>query len=128
MIGDVIKDLRKERGWTQSQLGEKIGVKKAAVQKYESGVVINIKQDTLNKLAEAFDMTAGMLVAMGNETALRKEVSLIEEIECLYGSKSVELLSYFVDLSDINKQRVLDVAQVLKTVQDSSNHLKQQKK
>lgn len=114
MLGDVIKKMRKDRGWTQSQLGEKIGVKKAAVQKYESGTVKNIKQETLNKLAEAFDTTAGMLVAMGNETALRNEVILIEEIKCLYGDESVELLSVFTELSNDNKQKVIEYADLLK--------------
>lgn len=123
MIGDVIKELRKERGWTQSQLGEKIGVKKAAVQKYESGVVKNIKQDTLNKLAEAFDMTAGMLVAMGNETALHEEIIVIEEIKCLYGNESVELLSVFTELSTVHQQKVIEVAKLLKVVQRTENHL-----
>lgn len=127
MIGDVIKDLRKERGWTQSQLGEKIGVKKAAVQKYESGIVVNIKQETLNKLADAFDTTAGMLVAMGNETALREEVIIIEEIKCLYGCHSVELLSIFTELSADNQLKVIEYARLFKSVQDTASHLERQK-
>lgn len=123
MLGEVIKKLRKDRGWTQSQLGEKIGVKKAAVQKYESGIVKNIKQETLNKLAEAFDTTAGMLVAMGNETALRNEVILIEEIKCLYGNNAVELLSIFTELSTDNQIKVIEYAGLFKAVQGKDNHL-----
>lgn len=123
MLGNVIKKLRKERGWTQSQLGEKIGVKKAAVQKYEAGVVKNIKQETLNRLAEAFDTTAGMLIAMGNETALRNEVILIEEIKCLYGDNAVELLSIFTELSTDNQRKVIEYAELFKVVQGNANHL-----
>lgn len=122
MLGEVIKRLRKERGWTQSQLGEKIGVKKAAVQKYESGVVINIKQDTLNKMAAAFDTTAGMLVAMGNETALRNEVMVIEEIKCLYGDNAVKLLSVFTELSSDNQIKVIEYAELFNAVQNNTNH------
>ncbi len=123
MLGDVIRKLRKDRGWTQSQLGEMIGVKKAAVQKYESGTVKNIKQETLNKLAEAFDTTAGMLVAMGNETALRKEVILIEEIKCLYGDESVELLSIFTELPVENQHKVIEYALLFKAVQGDAKDL-----
>lgn len=123
LLGDVIRKLRKDRGWTQSQLGEMIGVKKAAVQKYESGTVKNIKQETLNKLAEAFDTTAGMLVAMGNETALRKEVILIEEIKCLYGDESVELLSIFTELPVENQHKVIEYALLFKAVQGDAKDL-----
>ena len=35
--GLIIKDLRTRAGMTQTELGEKVGVKKAAVQKWESG-------------------------------------------------------------------------------------------
>lgn len=36
-IGQTIKKLRKQKGFTQSQLGEAIGVTFQQVQKYESG-------------------------------------------------------------------------------------------
>ena len=31
--GDIIKSLRERNGWTQEELGEKVGVKKSAVAK-----------------------------------------------------------------------------------------------
>ena len=43
--GERIKMLRKEHNLTQEELGAKIGVQKAAIQKYEKGTVKNIKRD-----------------------------------------------------------------------------------
>ena len=48
--GERIKMLRKEHNLTQEELGAKIGVQKAAIQKYEKGTVKNIKRDSLISL------------------------------------------------------------------------------
>ena len=37
MTGERIKKLRKEKGLTQQQLGEMLGVQKSAIAKYENG-------------------------------------------------------------------------------------------
>ena len=37
-IGENIARLRKEKGWTQAELGEKLGVSNQAVSKWESGI------------------------------------------------------------------------------------------
>ncbi len=55
--GERLKQLRKEHKMTQEQLGEIIGVQKAAIQKYEKGTVQNIKRASLLKLAEALHTT-----------------------------------------------------------------------
>ena len=56
-MGDYIKYLRLEKGWSQEELGEKCGVKKAAVNKWEKGSVENIKRSTIEKMAELFDVS-----------------------------------------------------------------------
>lgn len=54
--GYYIKKLRIEHGYSQEELGNMLGVQRAAVQKWESGTVKNIKIDTIKKLAEIFDV------------------------------------------------------------------------
>ena len=44
MTGERIKKLRKEKGLTQQQLGEMLGVQKSAIAKYENGRVPKRKQ------------------------------------------------------------------------------------
>ena len=51
-IGKNIKRLRKEAGLTQQELGERLGVGKAAVSKWEKGTVKNFKSRILIMLSE----------------------------------------------------------------------------
>ena len=55
--GEKIRQLRKELGLTQEELGNLIGVKKAAINKYETGIVVNLKQDTIAALAKALHVS-----------------------------------------------------------------------
>lgn len=60
--GERIKMLRREHNLTQEELGAKIGVQKAAIQKYEKGTVKNIKRDSLLKLAQILGTTPEYLL------------------------------------------------------------------
>ena len=52
-IGYIIKRARMLRNLTQAELGERLGVQAAAVQKWESGKVTNIKRNILRDMAES---------------------------------------------------------------------------
>lgn len=56
-IGSRIRQARISKGMTQQELGELVGVQKSAIAKYESGRVVNIKHETLVKMAEALGVT-----------------------------------------------------------------------
>ena len=61
---EIIKKLRKERGLTQEQLGQIIGVQKSAIAKYESGRVENLKRSSIEKLAKFFDVSPSYLLGI----------------------------------------------------------------
>lgn len=65
--GEIIKMLRKERGLTQEQLGDIIGVQKSAIAKYESGRVENLKRHSIEKLAKFFDVTPSFLLGIDED-------------------------------------------------------------
>lgn len=65
--GERIRLLRKEHNLTQEELGAKIGVQKAAIQKYEKGTVKNIKRDSLIKLATTLETTPEYLLGWDDE-------------------------------------------------------------
>lgn len=64
--GERIKQLRKQHKMTQEQLGQIIGVQKAAIQKYEKGTVQNIKRASLIKLAEVLETTPEYILGWDN--------------------------------------------------------------
>ena len=56
-MGEYIKQLRREHGWTMEELGKKVGVNRAAVQKWENGTVENIKRSTIKELSRVFGVS-----------------------------------------------------------------------
>lgn len=61
-VGDYIKKLRTEYGYSQDQLGKLVGVQRAAVQKWECGKVQNLKRETIKKLADIFNVPASSFI------------------------------------------------------------------
>lgn len=60
--GEKIKKLRTDRGLTQEELGKLVGVQKSAINKWEKGLVTNIKRDTLKALAGVFGVSPADLL------------------------------------------------------------------
>ena len=61
-IGEKIKHYRKELGYTQTELGEKLGVMKNAVSKWETGRVTAIPTQKLFALADMFHISLSELI------------------------------------------------------------------
>lgn len=118
-VGERIKQLRKEKGLTQEELGNLLGVKKAAVQKYESGLVQNLKQATIQRLCEIFNREPSYFIYTEKELEinLREEVVFIEKIERRYGKEVVSIIEVFMDLDDGGKDKVLEYANDMAAVQ-----------
>lgn len=53
--GDIIRGLRKERGWSQGELADKLGLKPQNISRYEKGHV-QPRESTLTIFAEVFDV------------------------------------------------------------------------
>ena len=67
-IGEKIKAARLQKGYTQEELGNLIGVQKSAVAKYEKGRVVNIKRSVLAKLSKVLDIPPAELVGWTEAT------------------------------------------------------------
>ena len=78
-MGERIKAMRKAQGLTQEELGNMLGIKKAAVQKYEKGTVKNIKYDTLMLLAEIFGTSVEYIVSGGDVLPENMRPAVIED-------------------------------------------------
>lgn len=61
-IGDRIRQLREEKGMTLEELGNKVGVGKSTVRKWETGMIENMRRDKIAKVAAALDVTPDYLI------------------------------------------------------------------
>lgn len=101
--GQKIKELRKMHRMTQEDLGRIVGLQKAAINKYETGIVVNIKQSTLAAIAHVFGVSPSYLLDDDLDPAEQQLLSAYrslsprgqqlliersEELKLLYGKKS----------------------------------------
>lgn len=56
-VGERIKTLREQQGMTLEELGNKVGVGKSTVRKWENGMIENMRRDKIAKLANALGVT-----------------------------------------------------------------------
>lgn len=66
LIGDAIKQARKERNLTQSQLGELVGVKKAQISKIENNLT-DARFETILKVFKALNAKINFNVELMNQ-------------------------------------------------------------
>ena len=72
--GERIKEALKMRGMTQTELAEKIGMKFSAIHKYENGLVVNLKRETIAALANALEVSPAWLMCMDDTPILPSNI------------------------------------------------------
>ena len=106
--GERIKELRLLAEMSQEELGSRVGVQRAAINKYEKGTVENIPIKTIERIAQVFDVSPAYIVGWTNqETSLSAEVKTIQGVKFFFGNESVELLESFNNLTPKGKKKVL---------------------
>lgn len=117
MPGTIIRQLRLTHNLTQEQLGDILGVKKVTIQKYENGSIKNLKQSTITKLSETFNVSPSVFLSetsdfdkkLGTQRIfeIKEDVLAIERFQKTYGSEVIEVVRIFNELNDTGKKRVL---------------------
>lgn len=117
-MGEYIKILRTGgnvygKKWSQSELGASLNppVNRAAVNKWETGLVENIKRVHIEQMAKLFGITPIELMCFDSKIDTEKisqELKVIDEIQVCFGKGAVDLLHYFTELNDAGKQKALD--------------------
>lgn len=79
-IGERIKELRKQKGFTQQELAQKLGLKDSAIAKYENGRVENIKRSTLAEMAKILECSPVYLLGLdvNDKTDLSNSIQGVE--------------------------------------------------
>lgn len=68
-FGSILKELRKNRNLTQSELGMRVGLSKAVVSKYENGLGYP-SFDMLIRIADFFGVTTDYLLGVENRKTI----------------------------------------------------------
>ena len=66
-IGEKIKYLRTRQGMTLEELGEKVGVGKSTVRKWETGAITNMRRNKIASLADALNVSPSYLMGWEEE-------------------------------------------------------------
>ena len=99
--GERIRQLRIQHQMTQEELGAKVGVQKAAIYKYENGLIVNLKRSTLEKLAIVLETTPTYLMGLEDD---ENDSSILSELT----PQRSALLSSFDQLNEEGQQKAVD--------------------
>ena len=72
-MGDRLKELRTQKGLTQEEVGKYIGFQKSAIRKYEKGDVQNLKRNSIEILANLFNVSPSYLMCLDDENKKESE-------------------------------------------------------
>lgn len=127
-MGEYIKKLRSGhniygRKWSQEELGAALNppVNRAAVNKWETGMVENIKRTHIQQLAAMFGVTSAELMCFDDQidsSKVSEEVKVIEQVQKLFGKDAVQVLHLFSELNEDGKQKAIE------TISDLVDHPK----
>ena len=102
-----LKESRKKRGLTLSELGNKINKTEATIQRYESGSIKNLKNDTIEQLADALNVSPSYLMGWDEEKPFQPTTI------------AAHLDGEVDDLNEDEMQKVLEYVKFLKSQQNN---------
>lgn len=116
--GTKINYLRRLTGMSQEELGRRVGLQRAAINKYEKGTVENIPIKTIEKIAQVFDVSPTFIVGWKdtNSNPLSAETKVIEGVQRFYGKDAVEILEVYSTLNNIGRERIYQYCQDMSVV------------
>lgn len=122
-IGQRIKTLRELNEMSQEELGERIGVKRAAVQKYEKGTVENIPLKTIEKISDIFDVSPNYLVGWtAKEDSLSNQTYIVKGVKSHFGQRAFYALQSFTELNKDGQLRALQYLEELTKIYSAEDH------
>ena len=104
--------LRKQKGWSQEQLAEQLGISRQSVSKWESGASVP-DLDKIIKLSQIFDVSTDYLlkeeIEIEEAPEKIKEPDVWHEEDCVRRVSSGEAEQYIDDIKYISKKMALGV-------------------
>lgn len=94
----ILQNLRKERGFTQKELAEQLGMPQQTYQGYESGTR-KVTLQLLKQLADYFNVSIDYLSGRNQNNQVKKDD---------FNETNIKLLYYFNSLNEAGKNKVID--------------------
>lgn len=113
-IGEKIKSIRKSRGLTQKQLGEKLGISQALVGQYETGKR-KPKLEQITRIANALSVDIGDLidsVPINNYMSIEQFLDMVKYLVGESNAKSPfdpYVVSDFLDGKELSDEEMVEV-------------------
>lgn len=112
-MAERIKERRKAMGYTQTELGDKLGLQASAIAKYENGRVENIKRSIIADMARVLECSPCYLLDWEKEQSEEKD--------------SPKIMQYYDQLNDIGKheatKRVEELTMVPRYVKEDPGYV-----
>ncbi len=83
-MGERIKERRKAMGYTQTELGEKLGLQASAIAKYENGRVKNIKRSVIVNMAKVLECSPAYLMGLESEKQFQEMRRAQKKLDSLF--------------------------------------------
>lgn len=114
---DRLRELRLKKGYTLEQFGELVGLQKAAIYKYEQGLVVNPKRGLIENMAKVLNVSPAYLMGWDNEQNIRQDgyytdpevAALAEEMRT-----NPEMKVLFSASKSLTKEQMLDAYNYIK--------------
>ena len=71
-----LKELRTQKKMSQEQLAQYLGMKRENISNYERGIVTNVNSETLDKLANYFNVSVDYLLGRDDSVEVKEEKNL----------------------------------------------------
>lgn len=117
--GEIIKKLRIEKGYTQTELAIMLGLKLSTMQKYEIGAILNLKVETIRELCHIFDVPATVFIFPEYV-----EFPQNENISTIFNADDIrECTTAFVNLNETGRKKSIEYMNDLISSENYKNKL-----
>ncbi|MGI5891518.1 MAG: LexA family protein [Bacillota bacterium] len=104
MISQVIKKRRAELDITLAEVARLVGVSEATVQRWESGVIKNIRQDKISKLAAALGVSPAYLLCWEENKDCETKGVKIPILGNVAAGVPIEAIEDIIDYEEISQE------------------------
>lgn len=113
--GDRIKNLRINNKMTLEEVGEKIGVSKQTLYKYENNIITNIPSDKIEGLARVFNISPAVIMGWDkDDEQYYQDKEAAEYAEILHTRPEMRLL--FSASREISKEEMQEVVNYIEFI------------